>query len=157
MNTNYLLPNKYKIIGWVLFLPGLILGLLSYFENIDDDTITLPVLSILDETFYGSDRRELFSIITTGVLSEIIAIMIITGGLLIALSKEKIEDEFISKLRTDSFVWAMIVNYIVLLLATIFIYNMTFFDVLIFNMFTPLIFFIIRYNFLKLKSNSNEE
>lgn len=157
MNTHYLLPNKYKIIGWFLFIPGLILGLLSFFENVDDDTITIPVLSILHEEFIGSSPRELFTIITTGILSEIIAVAIIIGGLLIALSKEKIEDEFTSKLRTDSFVWAMIVNYIVLLLATLFIYNMTFFTVLVFNMFTPLIFFIIRYHFLKLKSNSDEE
>ncbi|MEJ6792739.1 MAG: hypothetical protein QNK89_08455 [Lacinutrix sp.] len=157
MNTHYLLPNKYKIIGWFLFIPGLILGLLSFFENVDDDTITIPVLSIFYEEFMGSSPRELFAIITTGILSEIIAVMIIIGGLLIALSKEKIEDEFTSKLRSDSFVWAMIVNYIILLLATLFIYDMTFFTVLIFNMFTPIIFFIIRYNFLKLKSNSDEE
>ena len=157
MSTNYLLPNKYKIIGWILFIPGLILGLLSFFENVDDDTITIPVLSIFHEEFMGSDPRELFAIITTGVLSEIIATVIIVGGLFIALSKEKIEDEFTSKLRTDSFVWAMVVNYIVLLLATLFIYNMTFFTVLVFNMFTPLVFFIIRYNFLKIKSQSDEE
>ena len=157
MNTNYLLPNKYKIIGWFLFIPGLILGLLSFLENVDDDTITIPVLSIFNKSFMGSNESELFAIITTGVLSEIIAVAIIIGGLLIALSKERIEDEFTSKLRTDSFVWAMIVNYIILLLATLFIYEMTFFTVLVFNMFTPLIFFIIRYNFLKFKSNSNEE
>lgn len=157
MNTSYLLPNKYKILGWLFFLPGIVLGLLSYFENVDDDTITLPMLSIFDEPFLSSDPVKLFTIIETGILSELIAIAIIVGGLLIALSKEKIEDEFIAKLRTDSFVWAMITNYIILLLATIFIYNMTFFTVLIFNMFTPLIFFIIRFNFLKHKSNSGAE
>ena len=157
MNTNYLLPHKYRIIGWFLFIAGLILGVLSFFENVVDDTITISVLSILHKELMKNNPRELFAIITTGVLSEIIALVIIIGGLFIALSKEKIEDEFTSKLRTDSFVWAMIVNYVVLLLATLFIYNMTFFTVLVFNMFTPLIFFIIRYHFLKLKSNSDEE
>ncbi|WP_034058642.1 hypothetical protein [Lacinutrix jangbogonensis] len=155
MKSNYLLPNKYKILGWLLFFPGIVLGLLFFLENVDDDTITLPMLSIFDDPILNSDPIRFFTIIETGVLSEIIAIIV--GGLLIALSKEKIEDEFVDKLRTDSFVWAMITNYIILLLATIFIYNMTFFTVLVFNMFTPLIFFIIRFNFLKLKSNSDEE
>ena len=157
MKLNYLLPNKCKPVGWFLFIGGIILGFLSFFENINDDVITIPMLSIFDKNYLGSDEGQLFAIIETGILSEIIAVAIIIGGLLIALSKEKIEDEFIDKLRTDSFVWAMITNYIILLLATIFIYGMTFFTVLVFNMFTPLIFFIIRFNFLKHKSTSDEE
>ena len=72
-------------------------------------------------------------------------------------TKEKIEDEFIFKLRNDSLVWAIILNYVVLLLTVIFIYEGNFFTVLVYNMFTPLIFFIIRFNFLKYKSRSHEE
>ncbi len=48
-------------------------------------------------------------------------------------------------------------NYSVLLIAILFVYDFAFFDVLVFNMFTPLIFFILRFNFLKLKSRSHEE
>ncbi len=86
------------------------------------------------------------------LLDEIISIFIIIGGLIVGFSKEKIEDEFIYKLRNDSLVWAIIFNYIVLLFAIVFVYDFTFFDVLVFNMFTPLLFFIVRFNFLKLKS-----
>ena len=41
--------------------------------------------------------------------------------------------------------------------AIIFVYDFGFFDIMVFNMFTPLVFFILRFNFMKLKSRSNEE
>ncbi len=85
------------------------------------------------------------------------ALAIIIGGLLVGFTKEKVEDEFIYKLRKDSLVWAIIFNYAVLIFTIIFVYSLTFFDVLVFNMFTPLIFFIVRFNFLKHKSLSYEE
>ena len=60
--------------------------------------------------------------------------------------KEKTEDEFIAMIRLESLVWATYINYGVLILALIFVYDIPFFWVLVFNMFTTLIFFIIRYN-----------
>ena len=152
MQTNYLLPNKYKNYGWILFLFGLVLGLLAMLEIISDDSLKLNVLSIFNDSFLGSDNTKLVAIINTGIVNEIAALSIMIGGLIIGFSKEKFEDEFISKLRTESFVWAMITNYIVLIITTIFIYDLSFFNVLVYNMFTPLIFFIIRFNFLKLKA-----
>jgi len=49
-------------------------------------------------------------------------------------------------IRLESLVWATYINYGVLILALIFVYDIPFFWVLVFNMFTTLIFFIIRYN-----------
>ena len=152
MKTNYLLPNKYKIFGWILFISGIIFGCLNMSGIIEDDSLSSKVLSIFNDTFMGSDPVELIAIIKTGIVSEIIALAIIIGGLIVGFSKEKIEDEFIYKLRKDSLVWAIIFNYIVLLFTIIFVYDLSFFNVLVFNMFTPLLFFIFRFNFLKLKS-----
>lgn len=157
MKTNYLLPNKYKNLGWILFIIGIIYGLVIIYSGYEYEPIQIKVLSIFNESFLGSDSWQLFKIIETGISGELASISIIVGGLFIAFSKEKIEDEFIYKLRKDSLVWAIIFNYIILIIAIMFIFDLTFFHVLVFNMFTPLIFFIIRFNFLKLKSASNEE
>lgn len=140
MQTHYLLPNKYKKFGWTLFLFGIILGIFLQISDSTDDIFNFDMINNLGFEF----------------LDEIISILIIVGGLLVGFSKEKIEDEFIHKLRHESLVWAIILNYIVLLLAVIFIYEGAFFSVLVYNMFTPLIFFIIRFNFLKLKTNSDD-
>lgn len=157
MQTNYLLPNKYKIYGWILFIIGAIAGLLFFISEYESDALTTNVLAIYnDDAIFGSDKG-FFKIIENSIIDELIALTIIIGGLIVGFSKEKIEDEFIYKLRKDSLVWAIIANYIILIFAIIFVYGFSFFDVLVFNMFTPLVFFIIRFNFLKLKSGSDEE
>tara|TARA_R110000868_G_scaffold76435_1_gene219781 strand:- start:334 stop:804 length:471 start_codon:yes stop_codon:yes gene_type:complete len=156
MQTNYLLPHKYKTIGWILFIIGLIAGIFLFLNDYESSGFTVNVLSIYYEGIFDS-KSGFFKIVDNNIIDEIVAIIIIIGGLIIGFSKEKIEDEFIYKLRKDSLVWAIIFNYIILLFTIIFIYDMAFFHILVLNMFTPLIFFITRFNFLKLKSQSHEE
>jgi len=157
MNSNYLLPNKYKIMGWFLLLIGLVSGGIFFFGEYETDALTISVVSIYNDSGIFGGEEGFFKIIKNSVVDELIALCIIIGGLVVGFSKEKVEDEFIYKLRKDSLVWAIIFNYIVLILAIVFIYDFSFFDVLVFNMFTPLLFFVIRFNFLKLKSSNNEE
>lgn len=156
MQTNYLLPNKLKPIGWVLFIIGLIAGILLFLNDYEYSGLKINVVSIHHEDVFD-DSFSFFKIIENSIADELASIAIIIGGLIIALSKEKVEDEFILKLRTDSLVWALIFNYIILLIAIVFIYEVSFLNILVFNMFTPLLFFIIRFNFLKIKSRSHEE
>lgn len=156
MKTKYLLPNKYKIPGWILFAIGIFGGIFLVLTDYEADALTVKVFTIFSEPFIFGEGGFL-KIIENSILDELIALAIIFGGLLVGFSREKIEDEFIYKLRKDSLVWAILVNYIVLILAILFVYELSFFDVLVFNMFTPLIFFIVRFNFLKHKSASYEE
>jgi hypothetical protein len=155
MKTNYLLSHKYKTIGWILFIIGLASGIFSYIYEMTDEILVTKVFSIYNDPILG--KPGFFKIIENGILDELISLLIIVGGLIIVFSKEKVEDEFIYKLRTDSLVWAIIFNYVVLLFTILFVYDMTFFNVLIFNMFTPLVFFVFRFNFLKYKSQSHDE
>ncbi|WP_339916469.1 hypothetical protein [Yeosuana marina] len=158
MKTNYLLPNKYKTLGWILFIVGIISGIIFAFGGYETNLLNTKVLSIYDGLNITVDGKlSIFNIQKNSIIDELITIAIIIGGLIVGFSKEKVEDEFIYKLRKDSLVWAIIVNYAVLLFITLFIYDLAYFHVLVFNMFTPLIFFIIRFNFLKLKSRSDEE
>src|SRR5690606_5030818 len=118
----------------------------------------IKVLSIFNSDIdFKGNKEPFFQIIENGVLDEIISLFIIVGGLLVGFTKEKVEDEFIYKLRKDSLVWAIILNYTILLFLILFVYGGYFLNVMIYNMFTPLIFFIIRFNFLKHKSRSDEE
>jgi len=157
MKTNYLLPHKYKTIGWILFLLGLISGIILFIVGYEVDILKVDVLSILNvEPLFGEDFG-FFEIIENSIMDELIALAIIVGGLLVGFTKEKVEDEFIYKLRTDSLVWGLLCNCFVLIFAILFVYNFTFLHIMIFNMFTPLVFFIIRFNFLKFKAVSHEE
>ena len=156
MKSNYLLSNKYKPVGWILFILGICFGVLLFLNEYEGNYFSMKVISIYNDPFLGSDKG-FFKLIENDIADELISIAIIIGGLLVGFSKEKIEDEFIYKLRKDSLVWAILVNYSILLLAVLFVYDFTFFDVLVFNMFTPLVFFVLRFNFLKIKAQSHEE
>lgn len=156
MKTNYLLPHQFKIPGWILFSVGIITGIILLFNDYGDNILPVKVLAIYNDPIFDGDNG-FFRIIDNSILDELVSIAIIIGGLLVGFSREKIEDEFIYKLRKDSLVWAIITNYIILLFTILFVYDITFFHILVFNMFTPLVFFIFRFNFLKIKANSHDE
>jgi len=130
-----LLPNKFKLIGWILLILTFIShAILRIYGTIHYTDIMLP--------------RQLNFIPNT-----LIPVLFIIGGLCVGFSKEKKEDEFIAELRLSSLLWAVLVNYILLIFAFIFIYGMDFFDVMGYNMFTVLIIFIARFNYLLYKNS----
>jgi fatty acid desaturase len=71
---------------------------------------------------------------------------------LVGFSKEKEEDEFIRELRLSSLLWAVLISYALLLLAFLTIYGFAFFSVMVYNMFTVLVIFIIRFHYLLYKN-----
>ncbi|MBN1768588.1 MAG: hypothetical protein JXR50_01775 [Prolixibacteraceae bacterium] len=158
MKTNYLFPNRYKKTGWVLFIIGILLGVVyilgTVFMDFETDIsiFDLKVFAIAVNRFAGD--TSYFTVIRNEVFDEIACLLIVVGALLVAFSKEKSEDEFISKIRLESLVWATYVNYVILIVSIIFVYEMIFFWVLIFNMFTLLIFFLIRYNWVLYKTKN---
>ena len=144
MKTNYLLPTRFKRIGWFLFFGGILLGIVYLIIEPEINFLNVTVFSIAEHSLF--EQRRHFTFTENNILDEISVLLIIVGALFIAFSKERSEDEFIMKIRLDSLVWATYVNYTILLLAIIFVYDIAFLWVMVFNMFTLLIFFIIRYN-----------
>lgn len=150
MRTNYLFPYRFKIMGWLLFMPSTLFGLYIVRDGHPSNVFQTKVISLLHESFIdtsGDTNYNLFfRVIENNILDELLLILAIIGALFIAFSKEKNEDELINKIRLDSLVWATYTNYIVLILSTMFVYEITYLWVMIINMLTILIFFIIRFN-----------
>jgi len=154
MEPRFLFPHRYKLIGWLLAIPSLILGLSVLIGDFYFDflTVKLPFEYIFTDTFTsssGGDKTTLNdSVSVLNFTDEIAAIGSIVGLLFIAFSRVKIEDEYVSKTRLESLQWAIYLNFALLILAIIFIHGMAFFSVIVYNMFTPLIFFIIRFHYI---------
>ncbi len=148
MKTQYLLPNKFKKTGWLIFIPVTLLGILwLIFEPLFESKLDLLEFNVFALVSGGIlNDTDVFQVIENNILDEFIGVLFIISSIFIAFSKEKTEDEFIAMIRLESLVWATYINYGVLILALIFVYDIPFFWVLVFNMFTTLIFFIIRYN-----------
>lgn len=151
MTNKLLLPNKYKLIGWCLLIPATIFGIILSFTQFTEFHFNAKVFAIFNDVFMG--ERQLFSIIDTNITNTVTGVLFIIGAMFVGFSKEKKEDEFIANLRLSSLLWAVWVNYILLLLAFIFVYNVAFLDVMMYNMFTILIIFIIRFNYILYKSS----
>lgn len=149
MKTNYLLPYRFKIVGWCLLLPAILLGFIYLFVNNEPAFLECKVFAFSAVDIFAKPKTLEF--ITNNIFDEIIAFFILLGALFVSFSKEKQEDEYIAKIRLDSLLWATYINYAVLLLTIFFLYGFTFFWVLIFNMFTILFVFIVRFNWVLYK------
>ncbi|MEO2061059.1 MAG: hypothetical protein ABGW76_13365 [Mesonia sp.] len=159
MKTKFLLPYRLKFVGWVLFLLGLfLLGFALITGTEDPDFLNTEVFALAANTIHigGADTATYFKFIENNIFDEIVELLLIIGGLCIAFSKHKNEDEFISKLRLDSLLWATYINYGVLIFSILFIYWLSFFYVLVANMFTILLLFIIRFYWVLAKSSKFE-
>jgi hypothetical protein len=70
MKTSYLLPHKYKILGWVLFVLGLISGGIVVFGGYEIDVLKINVISVYDEGGFLGGTKGFFNIIENSILDE---------------------------------------------------------------------------------------
>ena len=159
MKTRFLLPRAFNKIGWVLFIPALLIVIIMSVGNLEiDNHFEVDVFAVADNGFLS--ETSTFSIIKNGISDEILLVMIILGGLFVGFSKQKNEDEFTAQVRYESLVWAVYVNSAVMLFATIFIYGTYYLNVMMANLFTLLFFFVFRFHLKLFKLNkamSDEE
>ena len=145
MLKQILLPNYFKLIGWILLVPSAIFGFFLMLSDLESTLkINSKVFALYNDEIIGSQRHT--GIISTDITNTLVGVFFILGAMMVGFSKEKKEDEYVANLRLSSLMWAVWVNYVLLLLSFIFIYGMGFFHVMIYNMFTVLIIFIGRFN-----------
>lgn len=153
-----LFPNRYKTIaGLVLYLTTLA-GVIVYFSGFEFDhhvVIKIPAI-IYDPVF--SKKQGIW--IENGILDELLTIILIISGIIHSFSEEKTEDEYIASIRLQALTWSIYVNYSLVLVATVTIFGMAYFHVMIIHLFSLIILFNIRFQF-KLrayyKTNHDEE
>lgn len=146
MSQALLLPYRYKKIGWIILIPATIMGIILIIGDFESEWLTTKVFVMFsDEILAG---KKSFSFITTNITNTLVGTLFLVGALLTAFSRERQEDEYIEKQRLSSLLWAVWVNYLLLLISFIFIYGMAFLQVMIYNMFTVLIIFIARFNYI---------
>jgi L-asparagine transporter-like permease len=151
MSGRLLLPNRFKLIGWYIFIPATIMGIILSFTGFEASWLNAKTFAVFIDDLSGRD--QMFRFIETNLTNTIVGVLFIIGAMMVGFSKEKREDEFIAKLRLSSLLWAVWVNYILLFLAFLFVYGTAFFTVMIYNMFTVLIIFIMRFNYILYKNS----
>lgn len=133
MKYRFLFSNQLRPLGYILFVVGIVIFCLGNIYSSE-----LLQWQINNKTS-GSQLETL--------TNDIMLLLLITGLILIAFTKEKIEDERVLQVRLDSLQWAVYCNYICLIICVIVFNGLAFFSVMVYNMFIPLVFFILRFRF----------
>jgi len=145
MRSKLLLPHRFKWIGIFLFIPFLVLGLLNRYSDFQIEALN----------FY-SEHSSIFTT-SRNLTDELSLTGSIISLLMVAFAREKQEDEFINHTRLESWQWAVLINFVLLIIATWVFYDEAYIDVMMYNLLTPLIIFIIRFNWVLSKYKRSEE
>lgn len=114
---NSLFPYIFQLIGWIMFVPSLIIGALLYFSVLALAGITETI--VIDSAIIGTAL----------------------GALFIVCSKERVEDEMTKSIRLTSLLNSIYAYVILLVCCTIFINGVNFLMFIIVNLVLfPIIF-----------------
>lgn len=147
MRHRLLLPNRFKLIGLLTLIPFLALGIAVRFFDFGFTFLSSHSVWEITSSNISSHISDYQNYTDELALSGIIISL-----LLIAFTREKQEDEFISQLRLESLQWAVLINYVLLLAATWIVYQFAYIDVMMYNMLTVLLLFILRFHILLWKN-----
>ena len=155
---NYLFDHKFKkLSGWVFYLTVPI-ALFFLITDQYDELLTIKVFSLFpsDMVISGPGTENVigsrgFVWIENGFLDEIFTFIIIVSGIVNSFSREEVEDELISRIRMESLVLSLYINYGLLILSNFLIYELSYFYVMVVHLFSILLFFnlIFRYRLYK--------
>ena len=144
MNNRFLFPKQFKNIGFLIAIPAIILGYFCMHQNFQFNFLHINLPFMLSSEF--SDKKVLFD--DLNLTNTLVVVITIIGLLMIAFSKEKIEDEYVAQIRLESLQWAIYFNFALLIIITFLVYGIDYFSVTVYNMFTPLVIFILRFNYI---------
>ena len=140
MKKLFLLPNRCKIWGKVVFILSAFLGI--YILLIDES---------YSNSFLAFDSSQAF-------INNVAIIGSLLGLAVVAFSKEKVEDEYVMSLRADALIKALILDCVLIVLCALFIYGGYYFIYLSFSQYIVLMLYILifRYNMCKHLQNNEE-
>lgn len=164
MKKMYLSPRCFKKVGMMLAVCCLVWFVMYCItDSVDFSFKTfallggdVPIHAIGENTHADS----LFcNMAKTSFSMTIFPILMLTALVFIAFSKNKIEDEYILKIRERSFVWAMLAGYVVIALLTLLVLGFAYIMVLMYDMYIFLILFICKFHYevYKLKKTMQDE
>lgn len=149
MKTKYLLPHRFLYLGWFLIMVFVPLALWMLFSpDTFPFSLEMEISPIYADTFGFSDLSLGSGIVTHIFNFEVVALGVIPGFFLAGFSRLKTEDERIAQMRLESLQWGIYTNYLVLTLCIILVYGGAFLAIMIYNIFTPLLIFVLRFYWL---------
>jgi len=152
MLTKLLLPHRFKRIGWCLTILTGITAAILFSGSYQGSWLDLGSYGFISRTDMGTRHVTNLIYNSTNILGQVVAALLIVSLLLVAFSKEKMEDEYIASIRSSAMIWAIWAYYLQLFLIFLLVYGPTFVSLMLYNIFTVLILFIARFHYLMNKA-----
>lgn len=138
MKRDWLLPFGFKRVGWVILVPAVLLGLAIWLNGLNG----LPEWICPEDSSAG---RLLHTEMADRVFNNIALIGVWIGALFVACSRERIEDEMISRIRLNALLAALYVQMGLMVVIALAVYDFAYLEVMVANLVAlPLIFLTIQ-------------
>ena len=126
-----LFPHSFQRISWVVFAISAAIGAYILFTDNTDSYL----------------------------LNNIAIIGTCIGAILATCSREEVEDEMTGQIRLNSLLTALYINYAILIVCSLLIYDLDFLSVMLYNMFTILLIFMVvfRWKIWQVKKATENE
>ena len=143
---SYLFSNKFKKTSGVVFYLSILIGLFLLLTDRIQDIFVVNVFSIFSYEWFGSEPKG-FGWIENGLGDEVFTLLIIISGIVNSFSREKIEDELISRIRLESLSLSLFISFGLIIISTFLVYNLNYMYVLVFNLFLIILLFNLIFKF----------
>lgn len=126
-----LFPHSFQRIGWIIFAISAAIGAYILFTDNTDSYL----------------------------FNNIAIIGTCIGAILATCSREEVEDEMTGQIRLNSLLTALYINYAILIVCSLLIYDLDFLNVMLYNMFTILLIFMVvfRWKIWRVKKATENE
>ncbi len=143
MKPIYLFPNKLKIPALVVFIISIVLIVLQFNEISTE--LNMNVFAIVSDPFLDSENSGNFRWVAQDMYNEVLDVLFFTSGIILAFSKEKVEDEMITLIRFQSLTNTTYIIFALLILSEFLIYGISFGYVIMFFFYAFIVFLNIFY------------
>ena len=152
MDTKLLLPNLFKRIGWLLFVPCLVLTVLALLEVAPSVSFFGGEHFLAKWTTITVSKKDGLGAILDGnnpdFAGELLMTLTVIGFYFVAFSRERTDDEWIMKVRHESLLWGFYVHLIGFILAVWLSYGLDFYLIVSWNMLTAPLVFLARFHWI---------
>lgn len=138
MKTMRLLPVTWKWPGAILSILGLALG---FAAELGEFSFSWLKFIVREKNSFLDTAEEDFT-------NEVALTFTVVGLLILAFTRERDEDERVRLIRLEAFQWSILVNFIIVLIGNWVLYGGSFFWLMTFNLFTPLVVFLLRFYYV---------
>jgi len=139
---NILLPYKFKTPGYICTVVAVVLSVVYFYFRLQ---ISVPVFAVISSNI----ETNIFTIFETNFFEKLIMLIFVAGFSLVVFSREKEEARYLRIVRIMALKRTIAAYILWMILSIIFVYGNAFIAVLVINIISPFIIYLIIFNTIK--------